>query len=290
MFAKRLLSSIILWAVLLTVLFYAKQLGPIPSAILCCSISTIALWEFYNILEKAGIRTFKWLGLGGGLLLSIGCWWFSLNYLEYTNTFEVLLFIAIVISLFVRQICAAYPKGMETIGATLLGVIYIPWLFNFFPKIKFLYSQNGVEGPGWLFVFYVVAVTKFCDVGAYGFGRLFGRHKMIPRISPNKTWEGLAGGLLTAVAASVVAYLYMKERILLSEFVLRDAIAMGLILGILGVLGDLSESLLKREMNVKDSGQLLPGIGGALDLIDSLLFTAPALYAYLIVLKLLGAG
>jgi phosphatidate cytidylyltransferase len=291
MFAKRLFSSIVLWTVLLTVLFYANYVGPIPSAILCCSISTIALWEFYLMLEKGGVKTFKRMGLIGGIALSAGSWWFCLNYIEYTNTFEVLVLITIVISLFVRQICTSNnPRGIETIGATLAGIIYIPWLFNFLPKIKFLYFHDGKEGPGWLFVFYVVVATKFCDIGAYAFGRLFGKHKMIPRISPNKTWEGLVGGLLTAVIASVVAFYYMEKRIGVSGFSLRDSIALGIILGILGVLGDLSESLIKREMNVKDSGELLPGIGGALDLIDSLLFTAPALYAYLLVLKLTGGG
>lgn len=295
MFAKRLFSSIALWTVLLTVLFYANYVGPIPSAILCCSISTIALWEFYLMLEKGGVKTFKRMGLAGGIALSGGSWWFCLNYIEYTNTFEVLILITIVISLFIRQICINHnPRGIETIGATLAGIIYIPWLFNFFPKIKFLYFHDGKEGPGWLFVFYVVAVTKFCDVGAYVFGRIFGKHKMIPRISPNKTWEGLVGGLCTAVMASVGAFYYMtagsQNRIGISAFELRDAVALGIILGILGVLGDLSESLIKREMNVKDSGELLPGIGGALDLIDSLLFTAPALYAYLLVLKLAGGG
>ena len=101
-------------------------------------------------------------------------------------------------------------------------------------------------------------------------------------LSPKKTWEGLLGGLVLAIIASVTVFEYLRPRISSIGFEFSDALVLGIILGILGVIGDLSESLIKREIQVKDSGEVLPGIGGALDLIDSLLFTAPAMYLYLI--------
>ncbi len=280
MFAKRLVSSIVLWAILLTVLFY---LGTLASALLCCLISTIALWEFYDMLEKGGLRCAKFWGISGGILLSAGAWWFSAHHLQFTATFEVLFLICLVIGLFAYQVLdRENPDPVQTIGNTLLGVVYVPWLFSFFPKIKYLYP--GSDSPGWLLIFYLVVVTKFCDTGAYITGRMFGRHKMIPRISPNKTWEGVLGGIVIAVVASITAFEYIKTRIHVSkvEFGYDDALILGVLLGVLGTLGDLGESLFKREVHVKDSGEVLPGIGGALDLIDSLLFTAPALYVYLV--------
>ncbi|NUN94085.1 MAG: phosphatidate cytidylyltransferase, partial [Verrucomicrobiae bacterium] len=146
---------------------------------------------------------------------------------------------------------------------------------------------NG-DGPGWLFIFYLVVVTKFCDIGAYLTGRLFGRHPLAPSISPKKTWEGLLGGFVVAFAASVSAYEYLKPRVSAVGFGYADAVLLGILLGGMGVIGDLAESVIKRQANAKDSGGVLPGIGGALDLIDSLLFTVPVLYAWLVLKMELG--
>lgn len=282
MFAKRLLSSIFLWAILLTVIFY---LGTLAASLLCCLVATLALWEFYDMLEKGGRRCSKAWGLMGGILLSAGTWWFSARRLTFVNTFEVLLLLGLVLGLFVRQLMdRENPDGIQTISNTLLGVMYVPWLFNFIPKIKYFY--DGVGGTGELFVFYLVVVTKFGDIGAYATGRMFGRHKLIPRISPNKTWEGLLGGFVVALIASVTTFKYLQPRIEEVGFHECDAVVLGVLLGMMGAMGDLSESLLKREVQVKDSGGVLPGIGGTLDLIDSLLFTTPLLYAYLVLLVL----
>lgn len=286
MFAKRLLSSIFLWAILLSVLFYGDALA---SALLCCLISTIALWEFYDMLEKGGLRCCKIWGLTGGIILSAGTWWFSATHREFTSTFEILLLVCMVLVLFLRQLMdKENPHSIETMAHTLFGILYVPWLFGFFPKIRYFYESSSGPGPGWLFAFYVVVVTKFCDIGAYAIGRMFGRHKMIPRISPNKTWEGLFGGFVIALVASVSVFQYLEHplpRISIVGFKYHDALILGVLLGFFGALGDLSESLLKRETQVKDSGGVLPGIGGALDLIDSLLFSAPILYAYLVLLQ-----
>jgi phosphatidate cytidylyltransferase len=283
MFAKRLFSSIVLWAVLLTVLFYTNKIGTLPSAIVCCLIAILAQSEFYDMLEKGGLRCSKVWGLFGGVVLCSGVWFFSAIHPQYTSTFEVIFVVTMVISLLSRQLFNPLnPDTIQTTANTLLGLVYVPWLFCFLPKIKYLF---GADGPGWLFVFYTVVVTKFCDIGAYVTGRLFGRHKMIPRISPNKTWEGIIGGIAISVAASVATFKYLEyplPRISQFGFSYYDSLIVGVLLAVLGAAGDLIESLFKRETRVKDSGGVLPGIGGALDLIDSLLFTAPILYVYLV--------
>ena len=159
------------------------------------------------------------------------------------------------------------------LGAT-FAFIYVIFLFTFMTRVLYLPAEHGV-----FYALYCVAVTKFTDMGAYLLGTLCGKHKMIPHISPGKTWEGFVGALLGAFAASLLVYLLFQEK--LGLFTLTHALILPLALGIAAVLGDLAESVVKRCANVKDSGNMLPGIGGALDLIDSLCFTAPVMYLYM---------
>ncbi len=174
-------------------------------------------------------------------------------------------------------------EGRATLWAivyTMAGFIYVPWLWSFMTRLLFMHGtdgQNGVHGVPLLL--FVVAATKFTDCGAYAMGSLIGKHKMIPHISPGKTWEGVPGAFLGAVAAGLaVFYGYGEERM---GFSAGHAVILSLILGAVCIVGDLAESIIKRCLGVKDSGQMLPGIGGALDLIDSLLWTGPVAWFYL---------
>jgi phosphatidate cytidylyltransferase len=131
---------------------------------------------------------------------------------------------------------------------------------------------------GALLVVFLVLVTKMGDVGAYFMGRFFGRHSLIPRISPHKTIEGTIGGLAFSVVTALAGRLYLPV------FSFAHLLTLGLLLGILAQVGDLAESLLKRDCAVKDSGTSISGFGGMLDIIDSLIFTAPIFYCYVKVL------
>ena len=122
-------------------------------------------------------------------------------------------------------------------------------------------------------------ITKFSDTGAYAVGSLIGKHKMIPRISPGKTWEGFAGAIVVSTAASILFYYFFGAH--LKGMTYLHATILGIILSVSAVVGDLIESVFKREAGVKDSGSFFPGIGGILDLLDSLLFNAPIMYLYL---------
>ena len=140
-------------------------------------------------------------------------------------------------------------------------------------------TQTGAVPGVWL-VLFLLAVTKFTDMGAYFIGTLIGRHKMVPHISPGKTWQGLGGAYIGALTAAIGLTLWLSDQ--MQPITLGHSIALAFILGTVAVIGDLAESVLKRCFDIKDSGHTLPGIGGVLDLTDSLLFTAPVLYFYLL--------
>jgi phosphatidate cytidylyltransferase len=281
-FARRLLSFVILWTILLAALFSRNRL--ISDSVFLVIIAFLAvtgLAEFYGLVEKRDLVCFKGWGIFGGLLLMVG------TFLNLTgvigrsgsparvNDFETSFLILFVLGLCLRQFFSrSNTAGILAISTTLFGLMYVPWLLNFIQKINFF---PGVDGHYYLL--YFIVITKFSDTGAYLVGSLIGRHKMIPRISPGKTWEGFAGALAVSVLASFVFVYYLGDR--MAGMTWGHAVILGLLLGLAAVIGDLIESIFKREAGVKDSGKFFPGIGGILDLLDSLLFNAPIMYLYL---------
>jgi phosphatidate cytidylyltransferase len=157
--------------------------------------------------------------------------------------------------------------------------MYVPWLLNFIQKINYFPDVRGADVQGNFYVLYFILVTKFSDVGAYCVGSLIGKHKMIPRVSPGKTWEGFGGAIVVSTLVSLTFAHFAKDRLYgMTPF---HAVILGIVLSVSAVIGDLIESIFKREAGVKDSGKFFPGIGGILDLLDSLLFNAPLMYLYL---------
>jgi phosphatidate cytidylyltransferase len=181
---------------------------------------------------------------------------------------------ATIVLIFLRQFTRQNTfEALSGLATTLFGLAYISGLFSYFFYIRTFHVEQGA----WLLLF-LILVTKSGDMGAYVVGRLFGRHTLLPRISPRKTVEGLIGALLVSGVVASAAH-SMVPRLHHSYY---SGFALGIVLGLCGQMGDLAESLLKRDCQVKDSGTLWPGIGGVLDVIDSLLFTAPVFYGYLI--------
>ena len=281
-FLRRLVSFVVLWTILLTALFSRNRLvSDYVFLVIMVVLAATGLAEFYGLAAKRSLVCFERWGILGGILLMVG------TFLNLTvqlgtsgsparvNDFETSFLILFVLGLCLRQFFSrSNTAGILAISTTLFGLMYVPWLLNFIQKINFF---PGVEGHYYLL--YFVLITKFSDTGAYSTGSLIGRHKMIPRISPGKTWEGFVGALVVSTLASLVFVHFFGAKMTGMNW--KHAIILGLILAIGAVVGDLIESLFKREAGVKDSGKFFPGIGGILDLLDSLLFNAPIMYLYL---------
>jgi len=277
-FGWRLASSLVLWGVMLAVIFW---LPPTALYLFMNLFIAQAIWEFYRICEAKGLRTYKIWGVIGTVAMISGSWFFygQPNRLELSYDFDILILLVFALGVFIRQFPEKLnPAGIETMAVTLFGLIYVAWLGNFITRINFTSDQ------GRYFVMLLVVVTKFTDMGAYIIGSTLGRHKMIPRISPKKTWEGTAGGIVFAIGGAVMCLYWphqLSQGILAAGMNITHALTLGLLLGTAAVIGDLAESLIKREAGVKDSSNILPGHGGALDMLDSFLFTAPLLYVYM---------
>jgi phosphatidate cytidylyltransferase len=281
-FLRRLLSSVVLWTVVLTALFSANRLvSDYVFLVIMLVLSVTGLVEFYGLVEKRNLVCFKYWGIFGGVLLMGGTFLNLQGYIGRTgsparvNDFETSFIILFVLGACLRQFFARNTSAaILSISTTIFGLMYVPWLLNFIQKINFF---PGVDGHYYLL--YFVLITKFSDMGAYAVGSLIGRHKMIPRISPGKTWEGFGGAIVVSTLASLgFAHLFGDHMRGMNPF---HAVILGVVLSVAAVVGDLIESIFKREAGVKDSGKFFPGIGGILDLLDSLLFNAPLMYIYL---------
>lgn len=227
----------------------------------------IALKEFFNLVEKKGIFVYKYVAVIIGMCVPIIVH-FQMGGEGYF-TLEPFFIVMACFFLFVLQFARQdSSQALASIAVTLFGLLYIAWFFSFFIKLKFL-------PHGALFVSFLIIVAKMGDIGAYLIGNAIGRHNLIARISPHKTIEGTIGGLFFSVLSAVACKGF------LNGFSYWHLAILGLLLGILAQVGDLAESLLKRDCGAKDSGANLSGFGGVLDLIDSLIFTTPIFYFYL---------
>lgn len=284
-FLPRFLSTLALWSLVITVVVTQSKIG---CALLIAAAALGSLWEYFWLLKVGNIPRHWHVGYTAGIILLLGNFYllplprwggpFSSGG-GLIFTFDALVLVGTLITLFLREFVKPHPNrsAAEGIAFTLLGIIYIPWLFSFTAKILFLLplSLNG-RLPGIYYALFLVLVTKFSDVGAFLCGSLFGKHLFCPNISPKKTWEGFFGALGLSLVSSLIFYSFFQEQ--LSLFSHRTVIVLSLSLSLVAIAGDLAESLLKRSLHTKDSSDTLPGIGGGLDLIDSILFTAPLFY------------
>jgi phosphatidate cytidylyltransferase len=279
-FILRFISTVALWTVALLIMFSGYE---ILFWVLISVFGMIGLWEFYRMLDHKGLPNFKVTGMiCGAVMLAGSFYYFSKIGPAGSYDFEVAVLLFFLLTVFGRQMFAVLREDdpLQTMAYTLFGLLYVLWLFNFITKIVYLTPRSSSgQLTGQFYVLYLIAVTKFSDMGAYLTGSAIGRHLMVPHISGKKTWEGFFGAIVFALLCSLALYKLMPGH--LSVLNWTHATVLGLLLGIAAVLGDLAESIIKRSTDVKDSGNLLPGIGGALDLLDSLLFTAPLLFFYM---------
>jgi phosphatidate cytidylyltransferase len=279
-FAQRLGSTTFLYGVLMIGLFSSsRQLSLIAFGGIITLLGVLALMELYGMAEKRGLKPFRGLGIAIGVALTGSAFW-ALGIHgqpDLALDIEIASLLCAVPVLGVAQIrryTNEDKSSLAPLAATVFGIIYVAMLLNVLQKIRYF---PDLEGHWWLMFF--IVVSKMSDTGAYCTGQLIGRTKMIPRVSPGKTWEGFAGGIAFSVLAAWM-FLHIAGKHF-GAMPLMHALILGLVLGVGSVLGDLVESLFKRESDMKDSGSFFPGVGGILDILDSLLFNAPLMYLYL---------
>lgn len=283
-FIRRAASTLFLWALVTTIFLSGKSWAVLG---LIGALSMLATVEYFRMLRHAEVVCFPRFGITLAAAYCAGIYWHFLHGQPIPKDLDTLAIFLAILGSFTLQL--RYPiRGIEAllaVAANLLGFVYITFLFNFAARITFLVHDPAadlgmVSRSGAFLLLWLLAVTKFTDMGAYVVGSLFGRHKMIPHVSPGKTWEGFVGALIfSQLAACGLYWIFPEPLSILQSW--THVIALGLILCILAVIGDLAESVVKRSIHAKDSGGMLPGIGGSLDLIDSICFTSPALYFYL---------
>lgn len=253
------------------VLVGALLLGQVVFTAFFSLVGLAALYEFYGITKSENIKPNVLLGMLAAAVLAILATLHCLNYIPIkfvglSIPFFVLIFIA---SLYQKRSLA-----FNDIGLTTLGILYACVPFLFFISLGFITGTFNFYIPlGFLIILWAN------DTGAYLSGRSFGKRKLFERISPNKTWEGFIGGVLFAMLIALNLERYFGS---LQKW---EWITMAAIIGVFGTLGDLVESMLKRSLNVKDSGNILPGHGGLLDRFDGLLLAAPLVFIFLLMLQ-----
>ena len=239
---------------------------------LAAAAMVFALYEFYVLARKPDMKPDVAAGLlGSAALFTIFCFSESGRDLDFSMIQVTVLVLTAGVLIAATLRGAPFDKIIASSGATVLGVLYIVLLGGHLVAVRMGFEQK--LSAHLLSFFFLVLMGA--DTGAYYVGRAVGRHKLAPKISPAKTWEGVAGGMLAALALATVAHFWFFR-----ELPLKWALPLAAVMMILGVLGDLTESALKRSAGAKDAAKILPGHGGVLDRLDSLLFNAPLIYYF----------
>lgn len=289
MLKYRIMSGVTMGAILLSAIFVKGVPGSLAFILLYSIFLAGGLKEFFQMTEKIGLKGFTKMTIAIGLLSFFSvCIPAVTGYKMLIPVSELLIIIFIIFG-FLRVFHEDHKEGLGRLFVSIAGLIYIGWTLSFIGKIYFI---SGNEMNGRYLLLYLVAVTKASDIGAFFTGTLShkfmpgGNHKIAPKLSPGKSWEGFIGG----VAASIgVAFLLMN--LIGTKMTYQGvqvvtpmiAIVTGAAFATLGFIGDVAESALKRASGSKDSGNTIPGMGGVLDVVDSLTLVSPLFYCLLIV-------
>ncbi|MBI2195092.1 MAG: phosphatidate cytidylyltransferase [Planctomycetes bacterium] len=250
-------------------------------------ILVLGLREFYQLIHAHGsFKPVQTIGIAGGVALCAGEW---ISYLPALRDFTIGFWgiNGLILSLILFLLIAYHappelrPDALGNIATTLFGLLYVWFLGSYLTKIAMLEYVKAADASrdiGLSCLLLTILTAKFADIGAFLIGRQFGRHKLAPTISPNKTVEGAFGGILM----SVLVALPLQVGLQIPFLDWKEILIFAIVISCLGQLGDLAESLLKRLCEAKDSGHVIPGFGGILDVIDSLLSAAPAAYFLLL--------
>ena len=276
---RNLIVRTISGVVLLGIVLGAAFGGPYAYGSFLLLIVVVGMWEFYNIAAATGAVPHRTLGLAAGIVLFVTSFFLFHGFVSMSQSESgvdmliggILYFAALIPLCFIVELFHESETPLRNVATTLMGIFYVA-----FPMSLMLFIPVLITGE-WkpeAFLFYLFIVWGN-DVFAYLTGIAIGKHKMSPRISPKKSWEGFAGGIVGAIAMGAVG-----------SFVVGGSLGMWLglaaVVAITSVFGDLVESMFKREAGIKDSGKIMPGHGGVLDRFDALLISSPFAFVYLI--------
>jgi len=258
------------WWVMIVIFAAAMLLSPTAAVVFWAFVSFLALKEYLSLIptRRADRRVLFWAYLA----IPIHYYWVGI---AWYGMFVIFIPVYMFLLLPLRMVIIGETEGFLRAAGTLhWGMMTTVFSLSHMAYLLVLDPAQNPEGGGAGLLLYLVFLTQFNDVAQYTWGKLFGRHKVIPKVSPKKTWEGLVGGILTTLLLAILIAPY------LTPLSMWEAAGAGLIIGVFGFIGDVTISALKRDIGVKDSGSLIPGHGGVLDRIDSLTYTAPLFFHY----------
>lgn len=283
MLKARLLYGILMVAFFLAILFVDLLFAPYYPlfALLLAAIVLLAAREMCALLRQLGLHLsvpFCQIGCLAVVLSPWGAPWLPRESMPWLNlAAPVLVFVFVSMFAFLLAAWRFHEPGTAvlTIAGHVLIVFYLGLLGSFVAQIRWMWESPGL---GTLAFFLVIFTAKFCDIGAYFTGRLLGKHKLAPTLSPGKTLEGSAGGLLFAVGLAMLGVAVGRFFTGVTLLDLPATILFGVVVGLTAQIGDLMESLIKRDCQRKDASSSIPGFGGVLDIVDSILFCGPVAF------------
>ncbi len=232
----------------------------------------LGLYEFYLLAKKRDLKPDVAIGFLGASALFTVFYFNEVGKLPDLLTIQIILLLLTIGSLVAATLRGApFDKMLASTGATILGVLYVALLGGYVVALRTGFEQSL---SAHLLSFFFL-ITMGSDTGAYYVGRALGKQKLAPKISPGKTWEGVVGGVAAGLLMATLAHFWFFR-----ELPLKWALPLAAIMVVVGILGDLTESALKRGAGAKDAAKILPGHGGVLDRLDSLLFNAPLIYYF----------
>lgn len=263
--AQRAIVALISIPLILALCYF----GNIYFFLFAAVVGLISFYEFYTLSKNKDININLPVGLLAVFFILLN------NYHHFISLYSFFLLMVFVLTLI--ELFRNNGSAINNIGATLLGVMYIGMFAGALISIRRIYPvESELSAGGGYIIIAMLASIWLCDSAAFFIGIRFGKHKMFPRVSPKKSWEGAIAGFIFSVLTMIAA-----KFIILDFLSWITVIAFGIIVGIIGQLGDLIESMIKRDAGVKDSSAIIPGHGGIFDRFDSLLYTAPVIYLYL---------
>jgi phosphatidate cytidylyltransferase len=276
---RRLVVSCVLGAIVTCLIgFSTSSVVSLLLMLFVAGLAGVGIWEYAQLALNKGVRPkLRWMVIAA--VAEVVALYASLVFVDFPQLPILVLAVAMV-AFFLLHFRDA-TDALLTIAIEFFGVVYVAAPLGLMLGVLYPAPHLGVPQEGRWWLVYLIFVTKIVDVGAYFVGRLWGKHKLSPYLSPKKTIEGAIAGFFFAIFGSVLIY-FIGRQFLDGHFSLSfaESIWLGMMIGVIGQIGDLAESLLKRDADVKDSNTL-PGLGGVLDMVDSLLFTTPIVYFFI---------